>query len=162
MNQTTYNNIKLLIEDSGLFHPNGKTKKTFQNFDFANETILITGAAGSIGSELDKHLLACNYKKLILVDIAESPLYNLIKEFENEDSNKIECLLLNITEKDSVEYLFKTHKPTLIFHAAAYKHVPLMEAHPYEAVKTNILATKLWADLAVKHAVKKFVFIGLK
>ncbi|MEN3324108.1 SDR family NAD(P)-dependent oxidoreductase [Mariniflexile soesokkakense] len=160
MTQTTYNHIKQLIEDSGVIHLNGSPKKTFQNFDFSEETILITGAAGSIGSELAKHILACDYKKMILIDMAESPLYNLIKEFENENINKIECLLLNINETNSIEYLFKTYKPTLIFHAAAYKHVPLMEAHPYEAVKTNILATKLLADLAIKHNVKKFIFIS--
>lgn len=160
MNQATYNRIKQLIVDSGLIHSNEKTEKPFQYFNFENETILITGAAGSIGSELARHLLVCNYKKLILIDIAESPLYNLIKEFENQDLNKIDCLLLNINETDSVEYLFKTYKPTIIFHAAAYKHVPLMESHPYEAVKTNILATKSLADLAIKHDVKKFIFIS--
>ncbi|MFG6686995.1 SDR family NAD(P)-dependent oxidoreductase [Mariniflexile sp. HNIBRBA6329] len=160
MNQDTCSDIKQLIVDSGLIHSKEKTEKPFQHFNFENETILITGAAGSIGSELARHLLVCNYKKLILIDIAESPLYNLIKEFENEDSNKIDCILLNINETDSVEYLFKTNKPTIIFHAAAYKHVPLMENHPYEAVKTNILATKLLADLAIKYEVKKFIFIS--
>lgn len=160
MTQETYNHIKQLIEDSGVIHLNGSPKKVFQNFDFSEETILITGAAGSIGSELAKHILACDYKKLILVDIAESPLYNLIKAFENEDLTKIACLLLNINEVESVEFLFETYKPTLIFHAAAYKHVPLMEAHPYEAVKTNILATKLLADLAIKYKAKKFIFIS--
>lgn len=160
MSQPTYDHIQQLLHDSGLIHSKLKLKKTFQNFDFKNETILITGAAGSIGSELARHLLACKYKKLILMDIAESPLYNLIKEFENEDISKIEFLLLNINEKDSVEYLFENYKPSLIFHAAAYKHVPLMEAHPYEAVKTNIIATKLLADLSIKFRVKKFVFIS--
>ena len=161
MNQTTYNHIKQLIDDSEVFHSNRNTKATFQNFDFNNETILITGAAGTIGSELARHIFACSFKKLILVDIAESPLYNLIKAFENEDDlNKIEFLLLNITEESAVEYLFQTYKPSIIFHAAAYKHVPLMEAHPYEAVKTNIFATKLLADLSVKYAVNKFIFIS--
>lgn len=160
MTPETYNHIKQLIEDSGVIHLNGDTKKVFQNFDFSEETILITGAAGSIGSELAKHILACDYKKLILIDIAESPLYDLIKAFENEDLTKIDCLLLNINDAESVEFLFETYKPTLIFHAAAYKHVPLMEAHPYEAVKTNILATKLLADLAIKYHAKKFIFIS--
>jgi FlaA1/EpsC-like NDP-sugar epimerase len=124
------------------------------------DTILITGAAGSIGSELARQLVSSSYKRLILVDIAESPLYSVFKEFEHEDVSKIEFLLLNITEKDSVEYLFETYKPTLIFHAAAYKHVPLMEEHPYEAIKTNILATVLLADLSIKYNVKKFIFIS--
>ncbi|MDO7171389.1 SDR family NAD(P)-dependent oxidoreductase [Mariniflexile sp. AS56] len=160
MNQATYNHINQLIKDSGVLHNNESSKKEFQNFNFSEETILITGAAGTIGSELARHILACEFKKMILVDIAESPLYNLIKEFEDEDSNKIECFLLNINDNESVEYLFQTYKPTLIFHAAAYKHVPLMESHPYEAVKTNILATKLLVDLAIKHSVYKFIFIS--
>ena len=74
MNQTTYSHIKELLVDSGLIHSKEKTKKQFHCFDFENDTILITGAAGSIGSELARHLLVCNYKKLILVDMAESPL----------------------------------------------------------------------------------------
>ncbi|CAH8286073.1 polysaccharide biosynthesis protein [Mariniflexile fucanivorans] len=160
MTQTTYSHIKQLIENSGVFHSNRNTKQAYQSFDFSNETILITGAAGSIGSELARHLLACEYKKLILIDIAESPLYDLIKEFENEDSNKLECLLININDVDSVEFLFENYKPTLIFHAAAYKHVPLMEVHPYEAVKTNVLATKRLADLAITYKVRKFIFIS--
>ncbi|MFI0429157.1 polysaccharide biosynthesis protein [Mariniflexile sp. HMF6888] len=160
MTQDTYNHIKQLIEDSGIIHSNGSSKKVFQSFDFSEETILITGAAGSIGSGLAEHILACDYKKLILIDIAESALYNLIKAFENEDLTKIECLPLSINDVESVEFLFETYKPTLIFHAAAYKHVPLMEAHPYEAVKTNLFATKLLADLAIKYHAKKFIFIS--
>lgn len=160
MNQNTHNHIKQLIIDSGLipFHKN--TNKVSQNFNFSNETILITGAAGSIGSELTKQLLTCNYKKLILIDIAESPLYNLIKDLENKNLSNTEFLLLNIKDEEELNYLFETYKPTIIFHAAAYKHVPLMEAHPYEAVKTNIIATKLLGDLAVKHEVKRFIFIS--
>ncbi|WP_308991924.1 polysaccharide biosynthesis protein [Mariniflexile litorale] len=158
MNQATYNHIKELIEKSGVIHLN--TEQACQNFNFSNETILITGAAGSIGSELAKHILACDYKKLILIDIAESPLYNLIKTFENEALNKIDYLLININDVCSVTHLFENYKPTVIFHAAAYKHVPLMEAHPYEAVKTNILATKLLADLAIKYEVNKFILIS--
>ena len=105
-------------------------------------------------------MLVCNYKKLILVDIAESPLYNLIKEFENEDLNKINCLLLNINEKDSVEALFETYKPSIIFHAAAYKHVPMMENNPSEAILTNVKGTKNLVDLSLKCGVNKFVMIS--
>jgi len=160
MEQSTYNHIKQLIADSGLIHPKRNAKKNYQNFNFENETILITGAAGTIGSELAKHLLSCNYKKLILMDCAESPLYNLIKSFENENVSAVEFLLSNINDENAMEWLFEVHKPTLIFHVAAYKHVPLMEAYPYEAVKTNCVATKFLADLAIKHEVKKFIFIS--
>ena len=153
------NDIEKLFNESGIIHSK-KTNQSFPSFNFSEEIILITGAAGSIGSQLARHLINCSYKKLILVDIAESALYDLIVDFEQENTSNIQFLLLNVTEADSVEYLFETYKPTLIFHAAAYKHVPLMEQHPYEAVKTNILATKLLADMAVKHQVKKFVFIS--
>lgn len=160
MNQTTYNHIKELLDDSGLLSSKITSQRRTSNVDFTNETILITGAAGSIGGELARQLLKSNFSKLILIDIAESPLYNLIKAFEHEDVSNIEFLLLNITESDCLEYLFETYKPTLVFHAAAYKHVPLMEAHPYEAVKTNILATKLLADKSIKYGAKKFIFIS--
>ncbi len=160
MNQVTYNQIKKLLDDSGLLPSKVNSEKPEPTFDFTNETILITGAAGSIGSELARQLLKSNYSKLVLIDIAESPLYNLMKAFDHIDVSNIEFLLLNITDSDSLEYLFETYKPTLVFHAAAYKHVPLMEAHPYEAVKTNILATKLLADISLKHGVKKFIFIS--
>ncbi|MCF7568663.1 polysaccharide biosynthesis protein [Sabulilitoribacter arenilitoris] len=159
MNNSTLNHIKQLIADSGLIHSKTNSKKKYPNLDFSNDTILITGAAGSIGAELTKQLVDCNYKKLILVDIAESPLYELQKELENK-SQHVEFILLNITEKESLNYLFKTHKPTLIFHTAAYKHVPLMESNPYEAVKLNIIGTKLLADLSITHSVKKFIFIS--
>ncbi len=159
MNKSTSNHIDQLLIDSGLF-PIKKAQQKFDGFDFSNETILITGAAGSIGSGLSKYLIACNYKKLILVDVAESPLYDLIKDLEFEDTNGIDYRLLNITETQSLQLLFETYKPTLIFHTAAYKHVPLMEENAYEAIKLNILGTKLLADLSVVHGVKKFIFIS--
>jgi FlaA1/EpsC-like NDP-sugar epimerase len=160
MNISTTNQIKLLLKDSGLFPFIGKSKKIVSNFNFNNETILITGAAGSIGSELVKQLIDNNYKKLILVDIAESPLYSLIKDLEFKNTGKIDFIILNIKNKKSIKQLFKKHKPTLVFHTAAYKHVPLMENNPYEAIKLNIFGTKLLAKLSVKHKVKKFIFIS--
>ncbi|WP_303317660.1 SDR family NAD(P)-dependent oxidoreductase [Flavivirga abyssicola] len=160
MNKTTSDHIDQLLIDSGLFPTPKKTQRPIKSFDFSDDTILITGAAGSIGSELSKQLLTCSYKKLILVDIAESPLYNLIKDLEFENTNKIDFLLLNITEQQSIKHLFETYRPTLIFHAAAYKHVPLMEDNPYKAIKLNILGTKLLTDLSIKYHAKKFIFIS--
>lgn len=159
MNKSAANYINQLINDSGLIHPKNNSKKNYPYLNFSNETILITGAAGSIGSELTKQLMHCDFKKLILIDIAESPLYELQQELEH-DENKVEFILANITDKPSLEYLFKTYGPTVVFHTAAYKHVPLMEANPYEAVKLNIIGTKLLADLAIKNAVNKFIFIS--
>ena len=160
MHESTYNHIKQLIVDSGLLKGYKTPKHSTQKYPFNDECILITGAAGSIGSELTKQVLTTSFKTLILVDVAESPLYNLYKELENEDLSHVHFLLLNITETDALQYLFETFKPTLVFHAAAYKHVPLMEAHPYEAVKTNILATKYLVDLAIAHKTRKFIFIS--
>ncbi|PIA77561.1 hypothetical protein BFR04_08970 [Gaetbulibacter sp. 4G1] len=160
MNTPTPNHIQQLIRDSGIFNFKKNSKSKYPNLEFSDHTILITGAAGSIGSELAKQLTQCTYKKLILVDIAESPLYELQQELENNASINAEFILLNITEKESLSYLFETYTPTLVFHTAAYKHVPLMETNPYEAVKLNIIGTKLLADLSIKHQVKKFIFIS--
>ena len=160
MNKETGNHIDELISDSGLFPSKFKNKKNLVSFDFSNEIILITGAAGSIGSGLTKQLLDCKYKKLILVDVAESPLYELIKELEFVDKPNVEFVLLNITDEESLKDLFETHKPSIVFHTAAYKHVPLMENNAYEAVKLNIFGTKSLADLSIKCEVKKFIFIS--
>ncbi|MDD7885811.1 SDR family NAD(P)-dependent oxidoreductase [Flavivirga sp. 57AJ16] len=160
MNKSTPSNIDRLLIDSGLFPGKKTSKKLLNNFNFSNEIILITGAAGSIGNELSKQLLRCSFKKLILIDIAESPLYDLIKDMEFEDTSKVHFSLLNITKKQSLRQLFETYKPTLVFHAAAYKHVPLLEDNPYEAIELNIFGTKLLADLSVEYGTKKFVFIS--
>lgn len=160
MNTSTANHIDDLLCDSGLFPFKKYDQKKLETYDFSKEVILISGAAGSIGSELSKQLMSCKFKKLILIDIAESPLYNLIKELEFEDTSKICFKLLDITDSIGLEAVFETYKPSLIFHTAAYKHVPLMEHNPYGAVKLNILGTKLIADLSFKFQVKKFVFIS--
>ena len=160
MNKETANHIDELLYDSGLFPSKTKNQIDKISFDFSDETMLITGAAGSIGSGLTKQLIHCNYKKLILVDIAESPLYELLKELEFEAISNIDFLILNITDEASLKDLFESQKPSIVFHTAAYKHVPLMESNPYEANKLNILGTKLLADLSNKHQVKKFIFIS--
>ncbi len=154
------NYIDQLLIDSGLFPTEENPQSLINHFDFSNDVILITGAAGSVGSELTKQLLNCPYEKLVLVDIAESALYDLIKELEFENTNHINFHLLDITNPKPLRYLFEKYKPTLVFHTAAYKHVPLMEDHPHKAIELNILGTKLLADLAVKHEVSKFIFIS--
>ncbi|UKM63968.2 UDP-N-acetylglucosamine 4,6-dehydratase [Flavobacteriaceae bacterium GSB9] len=158
MNTTTAHQIDQLLIDSGLFQTQQKPTVYKEDFNFENDTILITGAAGTIGSELSKQVINGRFKQLVLVDMAESPLYELVKEFEFKDNIKFH--LLNITDKKSLGFLFETYKPSLVFHAAAYKHVPLMEDHPFEAVKTNIFGTKWLADLSIENQVKKFVFIS--
>lgn len=152
--------IDQLLVDSGLFETEVKPTAYDNDFDFSNETILITGAAGTVGSELSKQLFGCRYKNLVLVDMAESPLYDLIKTFELNNKNHTYYHLLNINDSAPLHFIFEKYKPTMVFHAAAYKHVPLMEEHPFEGIKTNIFATKQLAELSIQFGVKKFIFIS--
>jgi len=128
--------------------------------EYNNETILITGAAGSIGSEIARKLCHYHFKKLILVDCAESDLYDLQQEFCQKNIRKFEAIVSDIRDYYRMEKLFAKYNPNIIFHAAAYKHVPLMEDNPYEAVRTNVCGTKNLAQLAVKYRIKKFVLIS--
>lgn len=123
--------------------------------------ILITGAAGSIGSEIVKQVASFKPSSLILVDIAETPMHSLRLFMANEHSD-IDChtIVGSITNKPHMEKIFKEQAPDYIFHAAAYKHVPMMEDNPTEAVQNNIYGTRVIADLAVKYQVKKFVMIS--
>ncbi|WP_179375844.1 polysaccharide biosynthesis protein [Winogradskyella wichelsiae] len=127
---------------------------------YDNKVILITGAAGSIGSEICRKVSLYNYKKLVLIDNAESALYDIQQEFLQQGLENIEAIVADVRNKTRIDQIFNLHKPKIIFHAAAYKHVPLMENNPYEAVSVNIGGTKNVADIAVKHSVDKFVFIS--
>ncbi|WP_283636520.1 polysaccharide biosynthesis protein [Aquaticitalea lipolytica] len=128
--------------------------------EYEHQIIFITGAAGSIGSELARKISEYRYKKLILIDSAESPLYTLEQEFIRDGKSNFVAVVADIRDYKRMEQLFDLYKPKLVFHAAAYKHVPLMENNPYEAVSVNIIGTKNVATLAVKHAVHKFVLIS--
>jgi len=127
---------------------------------YDNKVILITGAAGSIGSEICRKISLYNYKKLILVDNAESALYDIQQEFRQQELENIDAIVADVRNKTRIDQIFNQYKPKIIFHAAAYKHVPLMENNPYEAVAVNIGGTKNVADIAVKHSVDKFVLIS--
>jgi FlaA1/EpsC-like NDP-sugar epimerase len=127
---------------------------------YDNKVILITGAAGSIGSEICRKVSLYNYKKLILVDNAESALYEIQQEFRQQGLENIEAIVADVRNKTRLDQIFNLYKPKVVFHAAAYKHVPLMENNPYEAVSVNIGGTKNVADTAVKHSVDKFVLIS--
>jgi FlaA1/EpsC-like NDP-sugar epimerase len=125
------------------------------------KTILITGAAGSIGSEIVRQISAFNAKKIILLDQAESPLYDLTIELRDRNKlNLFEEVIADISNLPRMQRVFEFYKPEIVFHAAAYKHVPLMESNPSEAVITNILGTKNVADLSVKYKVEKFVMVS--
>jgi FlaA1/EpsC-like NDP-sugar epimerase len=128
--------------------------------EFRGETVLITGAAGSIGSELVNQLSNFDVNKLILVDQAESALYDLQQDLKRSGKHNFVAIVADVRDGLRIDSIFQNHKPTMVFHAAAYKHVPLMEKSPYEAIKINVNGTKLLADTASRYNVKKFVFIS--
>lgn len=128
--------------------------------EVSQKVILITGAAGSIGSGIVEQLINYNCQKMILVDQAESCLYDIEQDLKRVKKENIVCYVADVRDRDMMEMVFKEHLPDLVFHAAAYKHVPLMEANPYEAVKVNVLGTKIIADLSCKYKVDKFVMIS--
>ncbi len=123
-----------------------------------NKRVCITGAAGSIGSELVRQVSKYSPANVILIDQSESPLYELERELNVYLPTKI--YVADITDKKRIEQIFGMEKPEVVFHAAAYKHVPLMESNVVEAIKTNILGTKILADLAVEYEVKRFVMVS--
>lgn len=126
-----------------------------------DKTILITGAAGSIGSEIVRQVIGFNPKNIILLDQAETPLHSLCLETQNIISDsRIHAVIADVKSKEAMERVFKVHGPQVVFHAAAYKHVPLMEGNPSQAILTNIEGTKNLADLACKYKVKKFVMVS--
>ncbi|OQA85367.1 MAG: UDP-N-acetyl-alpha-D-glucosamine C6 dehydratase [Bacteroidetes bacterium ADurb.Bin234] len=129
--------------------------------DLLNKTILITGAAGSIGSEIVHQVMKYDFKHLILIDNAESPMFYLEMSLSDSYQRKsYESYIGDICDKTFMENIFQKYKPDVVYHAAAYKHVPLMEKNPMQAVKVNILGTKVLADLSVKYDVKKFIMIS--
>lgn len=123
--------------------------------------ILITGAAGSIGSEMSRQVAKFNPSELVLVDQAETPMHDVrLYMARNHNDLKVWTIVGSITNKEQMERIFSEHKPEYVFHAAAYKHVPMMEDNPAMAVQNNIFGTRVIADLAVKYGTKKFVMIS--
>ena len=125
------------------------------------KTVLITGAAGSIGSELVRQVMRQEPKLLIALDQAETPTYHLdleLRQFPNYAH--VKPTIASVTDAERMAQIFSTYKPEVVFHAAAYKHVPLMEDHPQEAVKTNILGTHTTAKLAYEHGAECFVMVS--
>jgi FlaA1/EpsC-like NDP-sugar epimerase len=129
-----------------------------------NKVVIVTGAAGSIGSEIVRQLLQFGPKLLVLVDKSEVGLYeldnNLNEIIAPHNLKQVKLMLGDICCKDRMEKIFKTFKPDIVYHAAAYKHVPLMEENAGEAVRTNVHGTRTIADLSVKYDVKKFVMVS--
>ena len=128
--------------------------------ELLGKTIIVTGGAGSIGSEIVRQICNYSYDSLIIVDQAESALYDLQQELKQNNFHNFIPLVADVRDKNRMNAIFTEHKPNVVFHAAAYKHVPLMEYNSYEAIKINIAGTKNIADLSMGHGVEKFVFVS--
>lgn len=129
--------------------------------EMEQKIIMVTGGAGSIGGELVRQLAHTNFKQLIILDQAESPLYEIQQELKS-NSNFDRCVFIvaNVRNEDFMESIFQSYRPHYVFHAAAYKHVPLMEANPYESILTNLWGSYNVARLADKYEVSKFVMVS--
>lgn len=126
-----------------------------------NKCILVTGGAGSIGSEIVRQVANYKPKKLIILDQAESPLYQIQLEIKNNfPSLPFEAVIADVRKEKVIDEIFKKYKPDVVYHAAAYKHVPLMENYPSEAIFANVLGTKNIADLSCKYNAEKFVMVS--
>ena len=126
-----------------------------------NQVVLITGAAGSIGSEIVRQVALLNAKEIVLVDQAETPMHELQLELEERFPKiKVNLFIGDITNYCRMNHVFSMYRPRYVFHAAAYKHVPMMENNPSEAIYTNVFGTKNIADLSIKYNVDKFVMIS--
>jgi len=129
--------------------------------DLEGKTIMVTGAAGSIGSEIVRQVLKFKPREVVLVDQAETPLHSLSLEvLETHPDADAVTIMADIRNKDVMRSIFSQYKPDIVYHAAAYKHVPMMENNPSQAIFTNIMGTKNLADLSVEFEVKKFVMVS--
>lgn len=125
------------------------------------KTVMITGAAGSIGSEITRQILSFSPKKIIILDQAETPLHNLSLELKNLNEKVVlRSVLADVRNKEALTRVFQKYNPNVVYHAAAYKHVPLMEENPSQAIYTNVLGTKNLADLSIQYDVERFVMVS--
>jgi FlaA1/EpsC-like NDP-sugar epimerase len=125
-----------------------------------NKKVLITGAAGSIGSELSKRVAEFQPELLLLLDQDETGIFNLLRNLKDFDKTKIISFVADIRDEEKIKNIFEEFSPQIVFHAAAYKHVPLMQENPDEAIKNNVFGTKVLAKTSVDFNVEKFVFIS--
>lgn len=148
------------VEDLLGREPVGLNTKAIESF-IKDKIILVTGAAGSIGSELSRQMAQFKPSLLLLLDQDETGIFNISEELEDNFPNlKIISLMGDIRDEGKIKEIFKEFKPNIIFHAAAYKHVPLMEKHPDEAVKNNIFGTEVVAKAALSSGAERFIFIS--
>lgn len=128
------------------------------------KTVLVTGAAGSIGSEIARQLSFYNIKNLVLIDHAESPLYDIEQELKesHRTQNTISpmCEVANVKDRYRMDVIFDNYRPDIVYHAAAYKHVPIIEKSPYEGIFVNVFGTRIVADTALRYGVERFVMVS--
>lgn len=128
--------------------------------ELRDKVIIVTGGAGSIGSELVRQIASNEYKSLVIIDQAESALYDLQQELKQNGFHNFIPIVADIRDKNRMTVIFQEYKPHMVFHAAAYKHVPLMEYNSYEAIKINVAGTKVIVDLSLENNVDKFIFVS--
>lgn len=159
--QISLKNLKDVdVEDLLGRNPINLDKKQIEQF-IKNNIVLITGAAGSIGSELSRQVAKFQPSLLILLDQDETGIFHIAGEIKNKfDDVKIQPLVVDIQDSEKIQDIFRRFVPKIVFHAAAYKHVPLMEAQPDEAIKNNIFGTKVLIDASVSNNVGSFIFIS--
>lgn len=156
INQIKKVKIEDLLERSPI-----KLKNSQVTDQIYGKRILVTGAAGSIGSEIARQISQYEPQMIILCDQAESPLHTLQLDLEEHFKEQVyHTFIADVTNEERMSILFETFKPQIVYHAAAYKHVPMMENHPIEAAHTNVKGTFIVANLAVKHHANKFVFVS--
>ncbi|MBP6385122.1 MAG: polysaccharide biosynthesis protein [Pseudarcicella sp.] len=157
VNQISNVKIEDLLERDVITTNNQKVRN-----EIDNKVVMITGAAGSIGSEIVRQLLKYLPAKIVLVDQAESALFDLEFEIKNNipQNTQVHVVVANVSDRIRMRKVFAAERPNLVFHAAAYKHVPMMENNPYEAVKVNIVGTRIIADLSIEFGANKFVMVS--
>lgn len=156
-NRSYLNQLKnISVEDLLARHPQDLDKDKIASF-IKNKTVLVTGAGGSIGSEICRQCEKFGAEKLILLDNSEFNLYSISEEIQKIDTVSVMKSVVNLA---LLEDTFKSHKPDIVIHAAAYKHVPLVESNIYEGIVNNIIGTKNVIDMSIKHGVEKFVMIS--
>lgn len=159
--ELSFNQIKSIRIEDLLERDSIKLNTDMISSQLENKTILITGAAGSIGSEIARQCSKFNPKKIYLLDQAESPLHDIELEFTDKlIKPAFEVIMADIRNTDRMKNVFKTFKPQVVFHAAAYKHVPMMENNPSESILTNVLGTKIIADLSHEFNTERFIFVS--
>lgn len=159
--ELNFNQIKEINIEDLLERPEIRLDNPQISSEIAGKRILITGAAGSIGSELVRQMVRFKPRLIIMLDQAETPLHDIEREMRGKSNGvKLIAFLADVTNHERMENIFNDYPPDIVFHAAAYKHVPMMENNPCESISCNVLGTKTIADLAVKHRVEKFLMVS--